>query len=82
MERARVASAGTVTRTASITASSTVIPPARTYKAGERVFHPKFGEGIIAEAITRSVDQELAIDFVRHGRKRLLASLAQLDVIE
>jgi hypothetical protein len=45
------------------------------------VFHPKFGEGVIAEVTDRRGDQELAIDFTRHGRKRLLASLAPLDVI-
>jgi DNA helicase-2/ATP-dependent DNA helicase PcrA len=55
--------------------------PARTWSAAERVFHPKFGEGVIAEVTDRRDDQELAIDFARHGRKRLLASLAPLDVI-
>jgi DNA helicase-2/ATP-dependent DNA helicase PcrA len=82
MDRARDASRGAPTRSTPVTASATVIPASRTYTAGERVFHPKFGEGTIAEAITRSADQELAIEFVRHGRKRLLASLAQLEVIE
>jgi DNA helicase-2/ATP-dependent DNA helicase PcrA len=81
MDRARDASRRAA-QPAPVTASATVIPPPRTYAAGERVFHPKFGEGTIVEAITRRDDQELAIDFVRHGRKRLLASLAQLDVIE
>jgi len=60
-------------------------PPARPaavwYEVGQRVFHAKFGEGVIAEANERAGDQELAIDFARHGRKRLLSSLAPLDVI-
>jgi DNA helicase-2/ATP-dependent DNA helicase PcrA len=56
-------------------------PVQRTYKGGERVFHAKFGEGVIAEIEQRRDDQELAIDFARHGRKRLLASLAPLDVL-
>ncbi|CAN5806334.1 UvrD-helicase domain-containing protein [soil metagenome] len=55
--------------------------PARTWSASERVFHPKFGEGVIAEVTDRRNDQELAIDFGRHGRKRFLASLTPLDVI-
>ena len=36
----------------------------------------------ITEISDRRDDQELAIDFKRHGVKRLLASLAKLDVIE
>jgi DNA helicase II / ATP-dependent DNA helicase PcrA len=58
--------------------------PAHTYRPGERVFHPKFGEGVVAAVDQRrdGSDQELAIDFVRHGQKRLLASLAPLDLIE
>jgi DNA helicase-2/ATP-dependent DNA helicase PcrA len=63
-------------------APATVVIPVREFATGERVFHPKFGEGVVAEAIERHSDQELAIDFTRHGRKRLLASLAQLEVIE
>jgi len=55
--------------------------PATHYTIGQRVFHPKFGEGTIAAVVERSDDQELAIDFVRHGQKRLLASFAPLDVI-
>jgi DNA helicase-2/ATP-dependent DNA helicase PcrA len=50
--------------------------------AGMRVFHPKFGEGEITEISERRDDQELVIAFKLHGTKRLLASLARLDVIE
>lgn len=56
-------------------------PPTRTYAAGERIFHAKFGEGRIVEVTDRRDDQELSIDFSRHGRKRFMASLAPLDVI-
>ena len=56
--------------------------PAVRYGVGQRVFHPKFGEGEIAEALDRAGDQELAVEFVRHGRKRLMAGLAQLEVID
>jgi ATP-dependent DNA helicase UvrD/PcrA len=55
--------------------------PAVTYASGQRVFHPKFGEGIVLEAIDRRGEQELAIDFKRHGVKRLLSGLAPLEVI-
>jgi DNA helicase-2/ATP-dependent DNA helicase PcrA len=71
---------------ASTTSSSAPVPsvpamPAVHYAPGQRVFHPKFGEGTIAEAVDRGTDQELAIDFTRHGRKRLIASLAAMDVL-
>jgi DNA helicase-2/ATP-dependent DNA helicase PcrA len=56
-------------------------PPVRSYTSGERVFHSKFGEGRIIEVVDRRDDQELAIEFARHGRKRFMASLAPLDVI-
>jgi DNA helicase II / ATP-dependent DNA helicase PcrA len=64
---------------------STAPPPpvfTMTYEPGQAVFHPKFGEGQVIEAKERGGDQEVAVAFVRHGTKRLLASLAAMDVIE
>ncbi|HEX5992848.1 MAG TPA: UvrD-helicase domain-containing protein [Thermomicrobiales bacterium] len=55
---------------------------AMTYEPGQTVFHPKFGEGRVIEASERRGDQEVAVNFVRHGTKRLLASLAAMDVID
>ena len=54
------------------------------FAVGQLIFHPYFGEGRIVEVISKSDDQELVIDFklAKHGRKRLMASLARLDVIE
>jgi DNA helicase-2/ATP-dependent DNA helicase PcrA len=57
-------------------------PPAPNYVIGMKVFHPKFGEGEIKEIAERRDDHELVIAFKRHDTKRLLASLAKLDVIE
>ncbi|MER3437597.1 MAG: ATP-dependent DNA helicase PcrA [Chloroflexota bacterium] len=51
------------------------------FRPKQRVFHPKFGEGVIAEVKKTASDQELTVEFIRHGRKLLLASLAPLDVI-
>jgi DNA helicase-2/ATP-dependent DNA helicase PcrA len=51
------------------------------YKAGQRVFHPKFGEGTIVEALPRRDDIELAVHFQRHGDKRLMGSLARLEIV-
>jgi DNA helicase-2/ATP-dependent DNA helicase PcrA len=56
-------------------------PPRTNYAINQRVFHSKFGEGLITEAIDRKDDQELSVEFVRHGPKRLMASMARLDVI-
>jgi DNA helicase-2/ATP-dependent DNA helicase PcrA len=53
--------------------------PARLFSTGEKVFHPKFGEGQIASVVDRSGDQEIAVEFTRHGLKRLLGSLANLE---
>jgi DNA helicase-2/ATP-dependent DNA helicase PcrA len=57
-------------------------PVTRHFTIGERVFHAKFGEGVIAQTEQKRDDQELAINFIRHGTKRLLASFAKLDVLE
>jgi hypothetical protein len=56
--------------------------PSVTYNKGQRVFHPKFGEGFVTEITDRSGDQEVAVEFVRHGPKRLLASLAAMDILD
>ena len=64
------------------TAAPPPAAPVINYSVGMGVFHPKFGEGFIREINDRRDDQELAIEFRKHGTKRLLASLAKLDVIE
>ncbi len=50
------------------------------YSAGQRVFHSKFGDGLIQAVQEKPGDQELVVDFTRHGQKRLLASFANLTV--
>jgi DNA helicase-2/ATP-dependent DNA helicase PcrA len=75
----------TITQVPSPTWAAVPQPPAApkiNYVVGMQIYHPKFGEGAITEISDRRDDQELAIDFKRHGVKRLLASLAKLDVIE
>jgi DNA helicase-2/ATP-dependent DNA helicase PcrA len=56
--------------------------PALAYEVGQRVFHPHFGEGIVLEVKDKSGDQEVAVEFVRNGNKRLLASLAAMEIID
>ncbi len=58
--------------------------PARdiqSYSAGQKVFHNKFGEGQVVGVEARRNDQEVVVAFERHGTKRLMASLAPLDII-
>jgi DNA helicase-2/ATP-dependent DNA helicase PcrA len=53
------------------------------YKEGNTVFHPKFGEGEIFELSPRKDgDMEVAVEFKRHGKKRLMASLANMDILK
>jgi DNA helicase-2/ATP-dependent DNA helicase PcrA len=55
--------------------------PLPNFRVGQRVFHAKFGEGRVAEVVERTDDKEVAVDFARHGKKRLMASFARLDII-
>ena len=65
-----------------VSAPVRVNPVVPTYNVGQRVFHAQFGEGTVSEVVARNSDQEVAVDFARHGRKRLLASLAPLDLVD
>jgi DNA helicase-2/ATP-dependent DNA helicase PcrA len=67
---------------AAVSSPSAPEQPPVAFEAGLKVFHPKFGEGFIHSVADRRGDQELEIEFRLHGTKRLLASLARLDVIE
>jgi DNA helicase-2/ATP-dependent DNA helicase PcrA len=50
--------------------------------AGARVRHEKFGEGIVIETRERGDDQEVSVAFEGAGLKRLLASFANLKVLD
>ena len=52
------------------------------YKAGVRVFHKKFGEGIINSVETEGDDLKVDINFEKAGHKRLMAKFAGLEIIE
>ncbi len=51
------------------------------YKKGDRVFHKKFGEGMICDITPTGADAEIEISFDRVGTRRLLASFAKLEKI-
>ena len=52
------------------------------YKAGVKVFHKKFGEGIINSVETEGEDLKVDINFEKAGHKRLMAKFAGLEIIE
>ncbi|MEO0562298.1 MAG: 3'-5' exonuclease, partial [Chloroflexota bacterium] len=52
------------------------------YKSGMRVRHSKFGEGMVIESKLSSGDEEVTVAFEEVGIKRLMASFANLEVLE
>jgi DNA helicase-2/ATP-dependent DNA helicase PcrA len=65
--------------------SSPLVAPAHAsavrFRTGDRVSHPKFGNGVIISAEQRGSDQELTVAFPDLPIKRLLASLANLQIL-
>ena len=51
------------------------------YKVGVRVFHKKFGEGIINQVEPEGEDLKVDINFDKAGHKRLMAKFARLEII-
>ncbi|CAN5208557.1 hypothetical protein BH24CHL7_BH24CHL7_09950 [soil metagenome] len=59
-----------------------IVPGERRYRDGDRVRHPAFGEGaVVTSKLTRD-DEEVTVAFPERGVKKLLASLANLQLIE
>ena len=58
-----------------------IVPGERRYRDGDRVRHPAFGDGtVVTSKLTRD-DEEVTVAFPERGVKKLLASLANLEVI-
>ncbi len=51
------------------------------FKTGDRVVHPRFGEGTVISVEQRGGDQEVTVAFRDQPIKRLLASLANLQIV-
>ena len=51
------------------------------YEIGTRVFHKKFGEGIITKTEPEGEDLKVDISFDKVGHKRLMAKFAKLEII-
>jgi len=52
------------------------------YKAGQRVNHAQFGEGIVIHSKVVGGDEEVDVAFEAVGLKRLAASLAKLEILK
>ena len=52
------------------------------YKAGQRVYHAKFGEGTVIDARPDGQDEEVQVRFVKYGMKLLAANYANLIVLD
>ena len=52
------------------------------YKSGVKVYHKKFGEGMINSVETEGDDLKVDIQFEKAGHKRLMAKFAGLQIIE
>ena len=50
------------------------------YKAGQRVRHERFGDGIVVDSKARGEDEEVTVAFSENGVKTLVASLANLEI--
>ena len=57
------------------------ILPAR-YRAGMRVTHPNWGEGLVIDSRVQDGDETIDVAFESVGFKRLLGSLANLQIIK
>ena len=51
------------------------------YKAGVRIYHKKFGEGVISNVEPEGDDLKVDIQFDKVGHKRLMAKFANLEII-
>jgi DNA helicase II / ATP-dependent DNA helicase PcrA len=73
----------------SVTGKGKVIPfpgsqldaPKLKYRTGIKVFHAKFGEGIVIESQVYGNDEEVTVAFEKLGIKKLAASFANLVIL-
>ena len=52
------------------------------FETGDRVRHHTFGEGVVIESRATKTDEEVAVAFEGVGIKHLLASFADLELLE
>jgi DNA helicase-2/ATP-dependent DNA helicase PcrA len=52
------------------------------YKAGMRVIHPVWGDGMVVETRVMGSDETVTVMFETAGLKKLAASLAKLEIVK
>jgi len=57
------------------------LPVAARYKAGMRVIHPQWGDGLVIETRILGNDETVTVMFETAGLKRLAASIAKLQIM-
>jgi DNA helicase-2/ATP-dependent DNA helicase PcrA len=63
-------------------ASPPAAAPATRYRSGQRVRHKLFGEGIVIGSKVRGDDEEVDVAFESVGLKRLVASIANMELLK
>jgi DNA helicase-2/ATP-dependent DNA helicase PcrA len=60
-----------------------IVPGQRRYRDGDRVRHARFGDGIVVTSKLTRDDEEVTVAFrdATVGRKTMLASIANLEVV-
>ena len=58
-----------------------IVPGERRYRDGDRVRHARFGEGTVVSCKLTRDDEEVTVAFPDNGIKKLLASLANLELL-
>lgn len=48
------------------------------YSAGDRVFHARYGEGVVTRVVPKSMDTEVSVDFSNGGERHFFASMVRL----
>jgi DNA helicase-2/ATP-dependent DNA helicase PcrA len=52
------------------------------YSIGQNVYHQKFGEGVVIASKLTGIDEEVDVAFSGLGVKKLVASMAKLEIRE
>ncbi|MBI2773393.1 MAG: UvrD-helicase domain-containing protein [Chloroflexi bacterium] len=55
-------------------------PVTTRFRAGQKVMHPTFGEGIVVSSAAQADDEEVTVAFPGKGVKKLMAAFARLEV--
>lgn len=58
-----------------------LVPGERRYRDGDRVRHPRYGEGTVVSSVLTRDDEEVTVAFPDRGVRTLIASLANLEVL-